>query len=85
MGCWAMVGDYNEDSSIEENLNLLLHLARVETSANSRNVEEVAGTWGSSSSVVGAGGFHSVSQQQQLLERVSRVSKERTLKSSVKT
>ena len=24
VGCWAMVGDYIEDSSVEENLNLLL-------------------------------------------------------------
>ena len=31
MGCWAMVGNYREDSSSKENLNLLLCLARVET------------------------------------------------------
>ena len=31
MGCWAMVGDYSKDSSSEENLNLLLCLAWVET------------------------------------------------------
>ena len=34
MGCWAMVGDYSEDSSGKENLNLLLRLARVETSVD---------------------------------------------------
>ena len=34
MGCWAMVGDYSEDSSGEENLNLLLRLARVETNVD---------------------------------------------------
>ena len=50
----------------------MLRLARIETSTNSRNVEEVTGTWRSSSSIVGAGGFHSFSQQRQLLERVSR-------------
>ena len=31
VGCWAMVGDYSEDSSGKENFNLLLCLARVET------------------------------------------------------
>ena len=41
MGCWAMVGDYSEDSSGKENLNLLLRLARVETSVNSRNVKGI--------------------------------------------
>ena len=30
MGCWAMVGDYSNDSSGKENLNLLLCLTRVE-------------------------------------------------------
>ena len=36
VGCCAMVGDYNSDSSSEENLNLLLHWAQVETSVDSR-------------------------------------------------
>ena len=31
MGCCAMVGDYDDDSSGKENLNLLLHLAQIET------------------------------------------------------
>ena len=44
VGCCEMVGDYYDDSSVEENLNLLLRLAQIETSANSRNVEEVTGT-----------------------------------------
>ena len=30
VGCCEMVGDYYGDSSIEENLNLLLRLTRVE-------------------------------------------------------
>ena len=34
--CCAMVGDYYEDTSIEENLNLLLHSARVETNVDSK-------------------------------------------------
>ena len=34
VGCWAMVGDYNEDSSGKENLNLLLCLARMETNVD---------------------------------------------------
>ena len=34
VGCCAMVGDYNNDSSYKGNLNLLLHLARVETNVD---------------------------------------------------
>ena len=34
MGCWAMVGDYNKDSSSEENLNLLLRLTQVEVNVD---------------------------------------------------
>ena len=34
VGCWAMVGDYNEDSSSKENLNLLLCLTRVEANVD---------------------------------------------------
>ena len=30
VGCWAMVGVYNNDSSSKENLNLLLRLTQVE-------------------------------------------------------
>ena len=37
MGCCEMVGDYYEDSSVEENLNLLLHLAWVEASVDSND------------------------------------------------
>ena len=36
VGCHEMVGDYFDDSSVEENLNLLLRLARVETNVDSR-------------------------------------------------
>ena len=34
VGWCEMVGDYNDDSSVKENLNLLLRLARVETSVD---------------------------------------------------
>ena len=34
VGCCEMVGDYCEDSSIEENLNLLLCLTRVEANVD---------------------------------------------------
>ena len=43
VGCCAMVGDYYNDSSVKENLNLLLRLTQVETSANSRNARRFAG------------------------------------------
>ena len=36
VGCCEMLGDYYNDSSIEENLNLLLRLARVETNVDSK-------------------------------------------------
>ena len=36
VGCCEMVGDYYDDSSIEENLNLLLRLTRVETNIDSK-------------------------------------------------
>ena len=39
VGCCAMVGDYYDDSSVEENLNLLLHLARVEANVDSTRRE----------------------------------------------
>ena len=55
-----MVGDYIEDSSIEENLNLLLRLTRVETSLNlkrQRDDEFLKGFF----KVRDAGGFRSYS------------------------
>ena len=36
VGCCEMVGDYYKDSSIEENLNLLLRLTRVEANVDSK-------------------------------------------------
>ena len=35
-GCCEMVGDYYDDSSVKENLNLLLRLTRVEASIYSK-------------------------------------------------
>ena len=35
VGCCEMVGDYSEDSSVEENLNLLLRLTRIEANVDS--------------------------------------------------
>ena len=36
VGCCEMVGDYYDDSSVKENLNLLLRLARVEANVDSK-------------------------------------------------
>ena len=36
VGCCTMVGDYYDDSSIKENLNLLLRSTRVEANVDSR-------------------------------------------------
>ena len=36
VGWYEMVGDYYDDSSVKENLNLLLRLARVETNVDSK-------------------------------------------------
>ena len=39
VGCWTMVGDYNNDSSIKENLNLLLCLTWVEANIDLKGLE----------------------------------------------
>ena len=39
MGCWAMVGDYSDDSSVEENLNLLLCLTWVEANIDLKRLK----------------------------------------------
>ena len=36
MGCCEMVGDYYDDSSVEENLNLLLRSVQIETNVDLR-------------------------------------------------
>ena len=43
VGCREMVGDYYDDSSIKENLNLLLRLTRVEANVDSKITEEQGG------------------------------------------
>ena len=40
MGWCEMVGDYYDDSSVKENLNLLLHLTRVEANVDSKMSRE---------------------------------------------
>ena len=40
VGCCEMVGDYNDDSSVKENLNLLLRLTRVEASIDLKDEDE---------------------------------------------
>ena len=40
MGWCEMVGDYNDDSSVKENLNLLLRLTRVEASVDLKDKDE---------------------------------------------
>ena len=40
VGCCEMVGDYSDDSSVEENLNLLLRLTRVEVNVNLKDKGE---------------------------------------------
>ena len=39
VGCCEMVGDYYDDSSVEENLNLLLRLTRIEANVDLRITE----------------------------------------------
>ena len=62
MGCWAMVGDYNEDSSSEENLNLLLRLTQVEANVDlkDRSAEVLEGRLQENKDV---GDFHDNSWQ----------------------
>ena len=62
MSCWAMVGDYNEDSSSKENLNLLLRLTRVEANVDlkDRRAKVLEGRLQENK---GVGGFHDNSWQ----------------------
>ena len=40
VGCCEMVGDYYGDSSVKENLNLLLHLTQVEANVDLKDKDE---------------------------------------------
>ena len=40
VGCCEMVGDYYDDSSVKENLNLLLRLTRVEANVDLKDKGE---------------------------------------------
>ena len=63
MGCWAMVGDYNGDSSGKENLNLLLCLTRIEANVDLKDqrTKVLGGRLQENKDV---GGFHDNSWQQ---------------------
>ena len=63
MGCWAMVGDDNEDSSGKENLNLLLHLTRVEANVDLKD-QRAKVLEGHLQENKDVGGFHNNSWQQ---------------------
>ena len=60
MGCCEMVGDYYGDSSVKENLNLLLRLTRVEANVDSLDKEVTRFPRRTSSRDKDAGGFHSL-------------------------
>ena len=62
MGCWAMVGDYSDDSSGKENLNLLLRLTQVEANVDlkGRRTKVLEGCLQENKNV---GGFHDNSWQ----------------------
>ena len=62
MGCWAMVGDYSEDSSGKENLNLLLHLTRVEANVDLKD-QRTKALEGHLQENKGVGGFRNNSWQ----------------------
>ena len=57
-----MVGDYDDDSSVEENLNLLLRLTRVEANIDLKG-REAKVLEGHHQENKGVGGFHNYSWQ----------------------
>ena len=82
VGCCEMVGDYYNNSSIEENLNLLLHLARVETSVDSKMAKGQGILEGRLQGTQVLGASSATLSNDRLHEGNN---KEHTLKSSVKT
>ena len=62
MGCCEMVGDYYDDSSVKENLNLLLRLARVEANVDLKD-KDMGVLEGRLQEQRGAGGFRRNSEQ----------------------
>ena len=57
VGCCEMVGDYNNDSSSEENLNFLLRLTRVEANVDLKKTRARV-LEGHLQDQGGVGGFH---------------------------
>ena len=85
VGYCEMLGDYYDDSSVKENLNLLLRLARVETNVDSKIAKgqgilegRLQGTW-----VLGASA--AAPSNDRLRKRFKGLDKECTLGSSAKT
>ena len=96
VGCCEMVGDYYDDSSVKENLNLLLRLTRIE--ANVDSDERQGFLEGRLQGTRGRGGFEGLLQRAEVLgasaaslsnDRLRKTfqgfTKERTLKSSTVT
>ena len=81
VGCCEMVEDYYEDSSVEENLNLLLRLTRVEANVDSKMPKGQ----GSSSRDVSWGLPQQVLATVGCVRRFKGLHEERTLESSTKT
>ena len=84
--CYEMVGDYYDDSSVKENLNLLLRLTRVEANVDSKTTREsrileglLQGTYALGASAASLSNYrlHKTFQ--------GSLCKERTLKSSTMT
>ena len=85
VGCCEMVGDYSDDSSVEENLNLLLRLTWVEASADSRVSKEQRVLEGLLQGAKGWGLPQQVLATVGCVRRFKGLNKERTLKSSTET
>ena len=85
MGCCEMVGDYYDDSSVKENLNLLLRLARIETNVDSKTAKRQGILEGRLQGAQVLGASAAVLSNRRLHKRFKDLYKERTLESSAKT
>ena len=85
VGCCAMVGDYYDDSSVKENLNLLLCSARIETNIDSKyqGVREILEGCLQGTRMLGASS--ATLSNSRLCKRFKDLYKERTLESSART
>ena len=84
VGWCEMVGDYYDDSSVEENLNLLLRLTRVEANVDSE-VSREQGFLRDFLKEQELGASSASLSNDRLHKTYQGVYKERTLKSSMKT